>query len=118
MILMLICLKYSDKVILVESDDIYYLTKNGQYVQIRLKDKTIEYRENLYNMSYLLPKDYFMRCHKSFIVNITKILSVNVYNNTTYNVKFRDIHDEIFMARKTINDFYSLLNKIGKERRK
>lgn len=108
---MLLDLKYTDKIIIIDTDEIYYITKNGQYISIKFRDKTIEHRGNLYNIHYLLPKDSFIRCHKSFIVNVKKILSINTYSNTTYNVKFRDINDEIYMSRKSLKDLNLILRR-------
>ncbi|UOO37035.1 LytTR family transcriptional regulator [Oscillospiraceae bacterium CM] len=107
---MLIPIKNDDGLILINAKDIYYVTKDGPYVLYKLKKKTIKSRDNLYSVTFLLNNKDFLRCHKSFIINLGKIYSINKYNATTFNVKFVDINDEVFMTLSAYKSMLKFLN--------
>ena len=67
-------LPLNQKIVLVKPEDILYCKSDGSYTSVYMKQgedylvsKSIKYIEDL------LPKDYFIRTHKSFIVNLHEI---------------------------------------------
>jgi len=64
----------SNKIILVEPDEILYLKSDGSYTSIFLKDNQ-EYvvSKNIKFFEEILPVTHFLRIHKSYIVNIKEI---------------------------------------------
>lgn len=62
------------KVSLVRIADIVYLESEGEYVRMHLADgSVITTLFRLKNMETALPSDQFMRVHRSYIVNLTRI---------------------------------------------
>jgi len=67
-------LNLSNKIILVEADNILYCKSDGSYTTVFMTDgtehlvsKSIKYFEEL------LPESYFVRVHKSYMVNLNEI---------------------------------------------
>lgn len=56
---MIINIKSGDSILLIDTEDIYYITKKDQNVLIKLKNKSVEYRDNLYSISNILDKSIF-----------------------------------------------------------
>ena len=69
---------------------ICYIEANGDYVLIHtdsnkyLKDQTMKYWETH------LPDDYFLRIHRSFIVNIETVAKIELYEKETYKVHLKN----------------------------
>jgi len=57
----------------VKLSDILYLEKEGNYLTVYLKSRTILIRENMSDIFNLLPVSCFIRVHKSYIVAIAQI---------------------------------------------
>jgi len=60
----------------VKIADILYLEKDGNYISIVLKDKTILIRQNMADIFEVIPAQNFVRVHKSFVVAIRHIIMV------------------------------------------
>jgi len=60
----------------VQSEHILYIEAYGNYTKIILPDQNILSHEKISNYEELLPRDRFMRVHKSYIVAIHKMNSV------------------------------------------
>lgn len=57
----------------VTIDDIYFVKSDGNYLEIKLKEKTYVVRNKLSDFHEALPKDQFLQCHRRFIVNVQRI---------------------------------------------
>ncbi len=60
----------------IKLDDINYLEAQGDYVKIYMEDKTYAVHSSLKSIEDKLPDKSFVRVHRSFIVNIGKIDTV------------------------------------------
>jgi two-component system LytT family response regulator len=54
-------------------DDILYLEAKDNYVRIYLPQKTFSIHSSLKSIEDKLPKDIFLRVHRSFIINLGKV---------------------------------------------
>jgi DNA-binding LytR/AlgR family response regulator len=61
------------KMIKINFLEINYIESLSDYIKIRLEHKTIVTRETITSMEAKLPRNNFMRIHRSFIVSIRKI---------------------------------------------
>ena len=68
-----IYLKSDRKTLKVLLDEILYIESLDDYVQIHLPDRVIVTRENISNLERSLPKDRFVRVHRSFVVSTSRI---------------------------------------------
>jgi DNA-binding LytR/AlgR family response regulator len=58
-------------------EDILYVESMENYVKINLKGKQLIAHQTMSSLEEMLPKDAFFRVHKSFLVNIYQIDSIN-----------------------------------------
>ncbi len=63
------------KMIKINFTEVEYIESLGDYLKINLHDKTIITRETITSIEVKLPKNDFIRIHRSFIVSINKIES-------------------------------------------
>ncbi len=66
----------SDRVMVkIDFNDIIYIESYSDYIKIHLANKTIVTRETISAIEAKLPKDTFIRIHRSYIISITTIES-------------------------------------------
>lgn len=75
------------KTIKVKFSDIYYIEGLGDYIKIHLANKKIVTNLSMKKFIDLLPQKHFYRIHKSFIISLDKIESVEGNMVKTNNVK-------------------------------
>jgi DNA-binding LytR/AlgR family response regulator len=63
------------KMIRLNFQDITFIESFSDYLKIHLTDHTIVTRETITSIEAKLPKDNFVRIHRSFIVSLTNIVS-------------------------------------------
>ena len=61
------------KMVKINFYDINYIESLSDYIKIHLKDKTIITRETISNIEARLPKNKFIRTHRSYIVSLKRI---------------------------------------------
>jgi len=61
------------KMIKIDFDKILYVESFSDYIKLHTIGKVITTRETISNMEAKLPNSKFLRCHRSFIVSISKI---------------------------------------------
>lgn len=76
-------IKIDSKNTLVDENEILYIKREGMKLIYHTTSKDYESYSSFAKMEELLPKN-FIRCHKSFVVNINKIIHVEPVSNTIY----------------------------------
>lgn len=71
-----IFIKANKKTIRVEFKSICYIEGLGDYIKIHLKDKHLVTNLSMKKMEELLPSDQFFRTHKSFLIRLDQIQSI------------------------------------------
>ena len=61
------------KMIKIDFSEISYIESLGDYLKIHLPEKVVTTRETITNIEVKLPKNDFIRIHRSFIVSLNKI---------------------------------------------
>jgi two-component system, LytTR family, response regulator len=85
-----VVVKHGQKVVVIPLEEISYLEAQDDYVLVYsengnfLKEKTMKYFETH------LPANSFIRIHRSHIVNISRISSIEQYNKDTHLVILKD----------------------------
>ncbi len=97
----------NDKIIVLDMDEIYYCVAKEGITCVYTKNEEYLSISEFYNT---LPKDKFYKCHRSYIVNITKIREIIPWFNNTYNLKLNGIEKEIPVSRSKIKKFKQLMN--------
>ena len=76
----------------------------GDYIKIFTKNDSLILRSTIESFETLLPKERFLRIHKSYIVNLGKVLG--------YNSKFIELEKhQIPLSRKRKTELIEALKK-------
>lgn len=100
----------NEKIIVVDLDDIYYCVARERLTYVFTKNEEYSVSVSITEFYNSLPKDKFFRCHRSYIVNITKIREIIPWFNNTYNLRLQDIDYEIPVSRSNLKEFKQLMN--------
>jgi DNA-binding LytR/AlgR family response regulator len=73
--------KETGKLVKIEFEDIIYVEGLGDYVKIVTKDRSITTLSTMNKIIETLPSTKFIRVHKSFIINLDKINSIDSANS-------------------------------------
>ena len=73
-----IFIKKTKAIVKVLFEDIFYLEADGRYSRIYTKGEKFLVRQALKKLTERLPVTQFIQCHRSYVVNINKIKSVNI----------------------------------------
>jgi len=77
----LLFIAYRDQYIKLLSDEILWISSEGNYTTIHTKDNLLTNRISLNSILKILPEGHFLKIHKSYIVRITAIDMVNKSKN-------------------------------------
>ena len=91
--------KRGNKLYLIALDDIYYIKADLDEVIIRTKDADAYLRKKIGDMQTLLKGKNFFRVHRSSIVNVDKIKSMQSVEQSKLEISFEGI-DEIVTSSK------------------
>lgn len=81
-------------------DDIYYVESCGRDVEICLEGDRYLTHEKISDMEKILPQDIFFRCHRSYIVNISKIEHLERYDITMKNGDYVSVSQQLYTETK------------------
>lgn len=99
----------NDDLVLLNFNDILYIEAFNKFVRIRTKDKF--YHAN-YSLSYYenkLQNLNFFRAHRSYLVNLDKIIKIVTRVNYTYDIQIKDSQEFIPASRNNIKLLRKLL---------
>lgn len=100
----------NEKIIVLDINDIYYCEANERITNVYTKEGKYSVNMSISEFYETLRKDMFFRCHRSFIVNLTKIKEIIPWFNNTYNVKFKYIKFNVPVSRSHVKEFRKLMN--------
>ncbi len=69
--------RHDGNLVKVKYDDILWLKGDGNYTTLVTRQSVFSVRNILKDFETVLPSDRFMRIHKSYIVQVSEILSIN-----------------------------------------
>ncbi len=101
-------LKLVSKNMLINEDDIYYIKKDGMRAIFISPYQTYEIYNSFSKIQNSLPPN-FIRCHKSYIVNINKISDIRININKIY---FKD-NISCSIGPKYKNNLLEVINNHG-----
>lgn len=76
----MIVLETSKKSVKLSYDDIHYCIMFSPYIDIHTYSEKITVRKKISEIETMLPDEHFVRCHRSYIVNIRYIKSIEKCN--------------------------------------
>lgn len=82
-------IKGKDQVLLVDKKDIILIERTGNATNIVTKEESFQTSVSLGDIEKKLNASEFMRCHKSYIINISMIRKMEPYGRWTFVVKLK-----------------------------
>ena len=79
-------IRLNNKNTIINQDSIYYIQKDGMKLVFHTENRLYEVYSSFNKIQPCLP-DNFVRCHKSFIVNMDKILDIKSDNTVLFDNK-------------------------------
>ena len=92
-------------------NDIYFITRENSKTYLVLKDAKAEVIATLNYLSEKLENN-FLRTHKSYIINVDNIDTIEKISANIFVAKFIDIHDTALITKsnmKIINERYKMI---------
>lgn len=97
----IIILETTKQVIKLDYNKIYYCIMFSPYIDIHTNSEKITLRKKISDLEKVLPDKYFVRCHRSYIVNVKYIKSITKNNVLLENElkipisrgKYKEIND-------------------------
>jgi two-component system LytT family response regulator len=103
--------KSGSKIYLIELDDIYYIQADLDEIIIRIKDADIYVRKKIGHMQKQLEGKNFFRIHRSIIVNVDKIKSMESIEQSKLQISFDDIDNTVTSSKEGAKEFREFLDK-------
>lgn len=104
-----ICFSYKGKRYRIYTNDILYLESRDKIIYIHMYDNTVfQCYSKLDEMINLLPKDLFIRCHQSYIINIYHVTEMS---NHCFKIGENVINISKIHKKKSRDFYYEYLFK-------
>ncbi|MCT7512752.1 LytR/AlgR family response regulator transcription factor [Aliarcobacter cryaerophilus] len=103
--------KVSDKIYLVEIDEIFYIKADLDEIIIRTKDNFVYAKKKIGDLEDILKDKNFFRVHRSYIVNVDKIKSIKSVEQSKLEIYFSGIDEFIISSKDGAKEFREYLDK-------
>jgi len=103
--------KRGNKLYLIDVDDIYYIKADLDEIIIRVKETDAYVRKKIGDMETLLSSKNFFRVHRSYIVNVDKIKSMQSVEQSKLQISFIGIDDLVTSSKDGAKEFREYLEK-------
>ncbi|MBP3039872.1 response regulator transcription factor [Bacillaceae bacterium Marseille-Q3522] len=103
-------LRKNEKIIVTDADNIYYCSASEKVTLVYTRQEEYTMPMSISEFHTLLPQEMFFRCHRSYIVNLSKIREIVPWFNQTYLLRLSDLKAEIPVSRSKVKQFKELMN--------
>jgi len=103
--------KRGSKIYLIEIDDIYFIKADLDEVIIKIKEADVYVKKKIGQMAELLANKNFFRIHRSIIVNVDKIKSMQSIEQSKLQISFADIDDMVTSSKEGAKEFREYLEE-------
>lgn len=97
-------IKGKEQVCLLDMEEIILVERLEGYTSIVTAGERYRTSSSLSDIEEKLNTGEFMRCHKSYIINISKIVRIEPYGRWTYVVKFKDTSETALMTAQNYEE--------------
>jgi two-component system LytT family response regulator/two-component system response regulator LytT len=101
---------HNNKLIPINTKDIIYITIEGKHTVIVTINGKYMGNNRLNELYSKLDSKIFFRCHKSYILNLNFIETIEPWFNSTFNINLKCCKDVIPVSRKYSKKFKDLMN--------
>lgn len=95
-----ILIKDKDCIAIVHPKDIVLIQRENRITTIITENAKYHTAESLMEIEAILPATEFIRSHKSYIIQISKIQSIAIYGRWTYIVKLKGIQEDALLTKE------------------
>ncbi|AIQ10884.1 LytR/AlgR family response regulator transcription factor [Paenibacillus durus] len=99
----------NEKIIVVDADDIYYASAQEKTTSVFTRSEEYSMGVSISEFHGRLPQERFFRCHRSFVVNLSKIKEIIPWFNNTYLLRLRDLDFEVPVSRSKVKEFRQIM---------
>ncbi|AIQ50369.1 LytR/AlgR family response regulator transcription factor [Paenibacillus sp. FSL R7-0331] len=99
----------NEKIIVVDADEIYYASAQEKTTSVITKGEEYSMALSISEFHSRLPQDRFFRCHRSYLVNLSKIKEITPWFNNTYLLRLRDLDAEVPVSRGKVKEFRQIM---------
>jgi DNA-binding LytR/AlgR family response regulator len=103
-----VTIKTQDGWIPIPFSRVIYLESKDKKTLVYTVDSSGTHKNSLQEFEYMLPKDYFIRCHRSFIVNINQIKEIYPDTHSTFVLLMKN-GDRVTVSQTYSSYFRKLL---------
>ncbi|PLY08197.1 MAG: DNA-binding response regulator [Arcobacter sp.] len=103
--------KRGNKIYLIKLDDIYFIKADLDEVLVRIKDADVYVKRKIGDLEKLLDKKKFFRIHRSIIVNVDKIKSMESVEQSKLTISFEDIDSIVTSSKDGAKEFREYLDR-------
>ncbi|MBF7096262.1 LytR/AlgR family response regulator transcription factor [Alkalibacter mobilis] len=105
-----ISVEFNGRILLLDINEIFYAYSEGSYVFVRTFDNEYITKYTLNSLEERLDPKLFFRCHRSYLVNLSKIKEITPFFQGTYNIRLADSkNSEIPVSRRQAKGLKKLL---------
>ncbi|RXJ80935.1 LytTR family DNA-binding domain-containing protein [Arcobacter sp. F2176] len=103
--------KRGNKIYLIKLDDIYFIKADLDEVLVRIKDADVYVKRKIGDLEKLLDKKKFFRIHRSIIVNVDKIKSMESVEQSKLTISFENIDSVVTSSKDGAKEFREYLER-------
>ncbi|MGM0518751.1 MAG: LytR/AlgR family response regulator transcription factor [Campylobacterota bacterium] len=103
--------KRGDKIYLIDIDDIFYIRADLDEVIIKIKETDAYVRKKIGDLEKLLSNRNFFRVHRSYIVNVDRIKSMQSVEQSKLQISFDGIDEIVTSSKDGAKEFREYLER-------
>ncbi|MBQ8858093.1 MAG: response regulator transcription factor [Lachnospiraceae bacterium] len=97
-------IKGKEQIVFVDKKDIIFIERSDNATSIVTEEENYKTSVSLGAIEEKLNTAEFMRCHKSYIINISRISKIEPYGRWTYIVKFKGTSETALMTAQNYEE--------------
>jgi len=103
--------KRGSSIYLIDIKDIFYIKADLDEVLVRIKESDVYVKKKIGELDKLLTSSHFFRIHRSYMVNINKIKSMESVDQSKLQIAFNGIDDTITSSKEGAKEFREYLER-------
>jgi len=103
--------KRGNKIYLIAIEDIFYIKADLDEVIVRIKEGDVYVKKKIGELDSLLKNQNFFRIHRSFIVHVDKIKSMESVEQSKLQISFNGIDESITSSKEGAKEFREYLER-------